>query len=94
MPLSARFATALLAIAFAASALSCAPLRTTTRAPVFLPPDAQTLPVGASTFLGLSGSETREIFLVNNDLRSARSPHALEDTVPPDALQSEANLTR
>jgi outer membrane PBP1 activator LpoA protein len=44
MPLSARFATALLAIAFAAAALSCAPVRTTTRAPVFLPPDAQMLP--------------------------------------------------
>jgi len=44
MPLTARFATALLAIAFAAAALSCAPVRTATRAEVLRPPGAQPAP--------------------------------------------------
>jgi outer membrane PBP1 activator LpoA protein len=43
MPSTARFATALLAIAFAAAALSCAPVRTATRADVVRPPVAQTV---------------------------------------------------
>ena len=44
MPLTARLATSLLAFAFAAAALSCAPVRTATRADVVRPPVAQTVP--------------------------------------------------
>ena len=44
MPSTARLATSLLAFAFAAAALSCAPVRTATRADVVRPPVAQTVP--------------------------------------------------
>src|SRR5262249_974890 len=47
---------------------------------------------GTSTFLGLAGAETREIFLRNNDLRCARRPHALDETVSAGALREEGNF--
>jgi hypothetical protein len=45
---------------------------------------------GTSTFLSLAGAETGEIRLLNNDLRSARQPHAPEAMVRENALWHES----
>jgi hypothetical protein len=44
---------------------------------------------GTATFLALTGKETRDIWLANNDLRRARTPHALENDVDRSALRDE-----
>jgi hypothetical protein len=42
---------------------------------------------GTGTFLEVGGRETREIGLLNNDLRHARTPYAWRDDVDPRAIQ-------
>jgi hypothetical protein len=47
---------------------------------------------GTGTFLGLAGAETREIALLQNDLRRARTPNTRGDEVAREALREEWNL--